>query len=152
MTLLDVAGSSLFNNADAFLATAGKVLLTGAGLVVGGLVLSIVLVIAIAIIAAVAVRRGLRYQSVPRTVGTFFRWAGVAIAVFLSALIIPVIAFWFSVPALYLFIAFVVTIAIGYLIGRTISKIVGMRLSRYAVYLRTIDTVGNKILRFVNGL
>ena len=152
MTLLDVAGYSLFNNADAFLATTGKVLITGLGMVVGGFILAIVLLISIAIIAAIAVRRGIRYQSVPRTVGTFFRWAGVAIAVFFSALIIPVVAYWFSVPALYLFLAFVITVSIGYLIGRGISKLIGQRMGRYATYLRTIDTVGNRILRLVNGL
>lgn len=152
MTLLDIAGYSLFGNADAFLATTGKVLLTGAGMVLGGFLLLVMLLVTIAIIAVISVRRGIRYQSVPRTVGTFFRWAGMAVGLFLSALIIPVIAYWFSVPALYLLIAFAVSIGLGYFIGRTISKLIGMRISKYAMYIRTVDTIGSRVRRFINGM
>ena len=70
MILLDVAGYGLFDNADAHLATAGKVLATGAGLLIGGFFLLVMLLAAIVGIGLVSVRRGMRYRSVPRTVGT----------------------------------------------------------------------------------
>ena len=152
MILLDVAGYGLFNNADAYLATAGKVLATGAGLLVGGFFLLIMLLLSIVGIGIVSVRRGMRYRSVPRVVGTFFRWGGVAVAAFFALLIIPVVAFWAHVSAWYLLLGFAALLAIGYLVGRTISKLIGLRMQRYAFYARTADTIGTRIVRIVNGI
>lgn len=152
MILLDVAGYGLFDNVDAFLATAGKVLATGASVVIGGFVLLVLLLISLVGIGLIAVRRGMRYQSVPRTIGTFFRWGGVAVATFFALLVIPIAAFWFNASAIYLLLAFFVMLAIGYLIGTTISKLIGLRMQRYAFYIRTFDTLGGKIVRIVNRI
>lgn len=152
MILLDVAGYGLFDNADTFLVTAGKVLATGAGLLVGGFFLLLMLLAAIIAIGFISVRRGMRYRSLPRLVGTFFRWGSVAVASFLALLIIPIVAFWFHVSALYLLIAFIVTVAVGYLVGRTISKLIGARMHGYATRLRTADDIGSRIMRIVNGM
>jgi hypothetical protein len=152
MILLDVAGYGLFDNADAFLVTAGKVLATGAGLLIGGFFLLIILLAAIAGIGLVSVRRGMRYRSVPRTVGTFFRWGGVAVGAFFALLIIPVVALWFHVSAWYLLAGFAVLLALGYVVGRTISKLIGLRMQGYATSLRMADSIGSRIMRIVNGM
>lgn len=152
MILLDVAGYGLFDNAGTFWATAGKVLATGASLLIGGFFLLIMLLAAIAGIGLVSVRRGMRYRSVPRTVGTFFRWGGVAVGAFFALLIIPVVAFWFHVSVWYLLAGFAALLALGYVVGRTISKLIGLRMQRYAFYVRTADTIGTRIVRIVNSI
>lgn len=150
MTLLDVSGYGLFNDADVFLATAGKVLLTGAGVVLGAIVLGIGLIIVLIAIGMVAVRKGINGRSIPRTIGTFCRWAGVAIATFIALLTIPVAAYWFTIPAPYLLLAFIGIIALGYLAGRAISKLIGRRIGRYGTGIRMAGDIGGRISRMIN--
>jgi|GEM_PF-4184544 len=149
MTLLDIANYGLFADAGAFLATLGKVLLGGVGFIMAAVVLTFWLIAAIIGIGVHSVNKGIRRRSVPRTVGTFFRLTGIALGVFVSLLLLPAIALLFGVSVLKLLVVAAVLIVIGYFTGRMVSKLIGLRMLKYVVYIRTIDNLRSKIVRLV---
>jgi hypothetical protein len=136
MTLLDVANYGLFNDAEHFLAIAAKVLLGGLGIAFGGIFLFTLFIASLIGITVFSVVRGLRYRSFPRMVGTFFRLAGIILAAFAAFFILPIIGLLFSISFLKLLIAFTVLVSIGYLVGRTVSKMIGVRgMLRISIWL-----------------
>ncbi len=146
--LLEIAGYGLFENAGALAETVGKTLLAGLGVLFGGLALAFFAFISLLGIAAYSLQKGVRYRSVPRTIGTFFRLGGLLLGAVIAAVFAPV-ALLFNVKAAIVAGVSAGVVLLGFLIGRTISKLIGYRLSRYGFYLRTFDILRGKIVRLV---
>jgi hypothetical protein len=145
---LDIAGYGLFENAGALAQAAGKVALCGLGVLLGVFVLAFFILIGLPAIAVYSVQKGVRYRSVPRTIGTFFRLGGLLFGMVIAAVFASV-ALLLNVK-----VAIVVGVSagiafIGFLVGRAISGLIGYRLSRYGFYMRTFDILRGKIVRLV---
>lgn len=146
--LLEIAGYGLFENTGAFAETAGKVILGGLGILFGGLALAVFAFISLLGIAAYSLQKGVRYRSVPRTIGTFFRLGGILMGLVVVAVFAPV-ALLFKAKAVIVIGVSAGIVLLGFLTGRTISKLIGYRLGRYGFYVRTFDILRSKIIRLV---
>ena len=146
--LLDVAGYGLFDNAGNALSTAGNVALGGLAIFFGFIALVWLALLGIAGIAVVSFRRGMVNRSVPKGIGMFFRLSGILLGVLLAFIFLP-FALLFKLSTATILITVAAIVVAGFFIGRTISKLIGMRLRRYGYYVRTADTVRGRIMRLV---
>lgn len=149
--LLDVAGYGLFDNTSIDWAVIGKVLTAGLGIIFGGIALAVFCAFALLGIVALSIRRGIVNRSVPKTIGAFFRLAGILAGVVFAIVFIPfALLLKMSIATALMVSALIVLF--GFLAGRTISKLIGWRLQKYGFYLRAIDILRNKIVRIVYSI
>lgn len=146
--LLDIAGYGLFDNADNALSTVGNVALGGLAVFFGFIALLWLALLGVAGIAVISFRRGVVNRSVPKGIGMFFRLSGLLLGVLLSFIFLP-FALIFKLSTVAILITIVVIVIVGFFVGRTISKLIGLRLRRYGYYVRTADTVRGRIMRLV---
>lgn len=146
--LLDIAGYGLFENAGTLAETVGKAVLGGLGVLFGGLALALFALVSLLGIAAYSLQKGIRYRSVPRTIGTFFRLGGLLFGLVIAAFFAPIALLMNAKAAIVVGVSAGIVL-LGFVAGRAISKLIGYRLSRYGFYLRTFDILRGKIVRLV---
>ncbi len=149
--LLDIAGYGLFQGAEAVATALAKVALGVLGVFFGGIVLITFFALALALILFFSVRRGMIHRSIPKTVGAFFRLSGLLLGLVAVLLLLP-----FALLLKASFLSFTLVagalLLLGYVIGQTISRIIGIRLKRYGYYLRTFDNLRSKIVHIAHSI
>lgn len=140
----------MFSGAGMFLHVLGQAFLIMLGIFFAGIVLLILFALSLAFIALFSIRRGMVYHSLPKAIGAFFRLTGIAVGMLLVlALVLPLAVFVFKAAAWVVLTISATVILVGYLVGRTISRFIGWRLSRFGYYFRTFDNLRNKIITIV---
>lgn len=148
MMLLDIAGYGLFENAGNVLSFIGKVLLGGLGVLFGTIGLLWFTLLAVVGIVVISYRRGVNNRSFPKAVGSFFRLSGVLIGMLLAFIFLP-FALLFKLSTATILITVAVMVLVGFVVGRTTSKLIGLKLRQYGYYARAADTVRSRIMRIV---
>ncbi len=146
--LLEIAGYSLFQGAEVAATTIAKVAVGILGLFFGGIMLVAFFLLALALITFFSIRRGVIYRSVPKTIGAFFRLSGILLGAVVVLLLLP-LALLLKASLLTFTLLAGALLLIGFLLGRTVSRVIGFRLRRYSYYLHTFDNLRSKIVRIV---